>query len=66
MNENLERVGEFDIQKGAYVMHNGVEFKTLEEVSAFIRGIEFAQANANIAMDMVRNNSIKSLKDMEI
>lgn len=65
--ENIkETIGKFNVEKGKYVLHNGVEFDTLEEVSAFIKGLEYAQANANIGMDVVRNNSIRSLKDMEI
>lgn len=61
-----ETVGKFDIVEGKYVLHNGVEFDTLDEVKAFIKGLEYAKGNANIGMDMVIENSLHSLKDMEI
>lgn len=63
---DVEKVGAYDHDKGMYVMHNGVEFDTIDEVKAFIKGLEYAKGNANIGMDMVIENSLHSLKDMEI
>ena len=65
-NKIDNNVGNYDIVEGKYILHNGVEFGTLDEVNAFIKGLEFAKANANIGMDTVIENSMHSLKDMEI
>ena len=64
--KDIKRVGAFNSGKGVYVMHNGIEFKTIEEVKAFILGLEYAKHNANIGMETVIENSLMSLRDKEI
>lgn len=64
-NNIIDAVGKFDIVKGMYVLSNGVEFETIAEVKAFIKGLEYGKANANIGLDVAIENAVHSLKDVE-
>lgn len=66
MADETKGIGEFNVERGVYVLHNGVEFKTLDEVKAFAKGLEYAKGNANVGMDTVIENTLNGIKDMEI
>lgn len=59
-------LAEYDIQKGVYRIHNGLEFKTLDEVKAFKVGVEYARANSNAGIDVVLENTLNGLKEVDI
>lgn len=51
-----------EYKKGKYVISNGLEFESIAEVKAFLKGIEFAQESMNKTANMIINNAVNCVR----
>ncbi|MCF0075469.1 hypothetical protein LZD49_33630 [Dyadobacter sp. CY261] len=46
-----------------FVLSNGLEFTTKNELNAYIKGIEFAQGNINAQLEILKERALFALED---